>query len=99
MDLNIKLLKSPDGENHLIIITGERIDAEGLKKIFRQVEDTTQFLLNCKVLVDLEDASLRIEHKRFMYWSMDSVVICGIVTLDLHWCLRQISTLFSSWLC
>ena len=61
MDLNIKLLKSPDGENHLIIITGELIDAEGLKKIFRQVEETTQFLLNCKVLVDLEDASLRIE--------------------------------------
>jgi hypothetical protein len=61
MDLNIKLLKLPDGENHLIIITGELIDAEGLKKIFRQVEDTTQFLLNCKVLIDLENASLRIE--------------------------------------
>jgi hypothetical protein len=61
MNLNIKLLKSPDGENHLIIITGELTDAEGLKKIFRQVEDTTQLLLNCKVLVDLEDASLRIE--------------------------------------
>jgi len=61
MALNIKLLKSPDGENHLIIITGELIDAEGLREIFRQVEDTTQFLLNCKVLVDLEDASLRIE--------------------------------------
>jgi hypothetical protein len=61
MDLNIKLLKSPDGENHLIIITGELIDAEGLREIFRQVEETTQFLFNCKVLVDLENASLRIQ--------------------------------------
>ena len=60
MDLNIKLLKSPDGENHLIIITGERIDAEGLAEIFRQVEKTTEFLLDCNVLIDLEDASLRV---------------------------------------
>jgi hypothetical protein len=58
MDLNVKLLQSPEGRNHLIIIAGGLIDAEGLERIFRQVAETIQRLFNCKVLIDFEKANL-----------------------------------------
>jgi hypothetical protein len=61
MDLNVKLLQSPEGRNHLIIIAGGLIDTEGLERIFRQVAETVQRLFNCKVLIDLEKANLRPE--------------------------------------
>jgi hypothetical protein len=57
MDLNIKLLQSPDG-NHLIIITSGHIDIESLGDIICRVVETTQPLLNCKVLIDFEAATL-----------------------------------------
>jgi hypothetical protein len=63
MDLNVKLLESPDGRNHLIIISSGLIDAEGLERIFRQVAEIIQHQFNCTVLIDFERASLRIEPK------------------------------------
>ena len=61
MDLKVKSLRSPDGKNHLIIITGGLIDAEGLRRIFRQVAETIQHQFNCRILIDFEKANLRIE--------------------------------------
>jgi hypothetical protein len=61
MDLNVKLLQSPGGRNDLIIITGGLIDAEGLERIFRAVAETIQQLFSCKILIDFENANLRIE--------------------------------------
>ena len=58
MDLNIKLLRSPEGRNHLIIIVRGLIDAEGLKVIFRHAAETIQELFNCNVLIDFENANL-----------------------------------------
>jgi hypothetical protein len=63
MDFNVKLLESPDGRNHLIIISSGLIDAEGLERIFRQVAEIIQHQFNCTVLIDFERASLRIEPK------------------------------------
>lgn len=63
MDVNVKLLKSPDGKNHLIIITSGLVDAEGLERIFRQVAEIIQYQFNCTILIDFERASLRIEPK------------------------------------
>jgi hypothetical protein len=63
MDVNVKLLKSPDGRNHLIIISSGLIDAEGLERILRQVAEIIQHEFNCTVLIDFERASLRIEPK------------------------------------
>jgi len=57
MDLNIKLLQLPDG-NHLIIITSGLVDTESLGDIICRVVETTQPLLNCKVLIDFEAANL-----------------------------------------
>ena len=63
MDLNVKLLQSPGGRNHLIIISSGLMDAEGLERIFRQVAEIIQRQFNCTVLIDFEKASLRIEPK------------------------------------
>jgi hypothetical protein len=63
MDINVKLLKSSDGRNHLIMIISGVIDADGLERIFRQVAETVQHQFNCTVLIDFEKASLRIEPK------------------------------------
>jgi hypothetical protein len=61
MDLNVKLLRSPEGRNHLIIIVGGLVDTEGLERIFRQVAAIIHHLFNCKILIDFENANLRIE--------------------------------------
>jgi hypothetical protein len=62
MDLKIKFLQSQERGNHLIVITGGLIDAEGLEQIFRKIVETTQPLLSCKVLIDLEEAILKLEY-------------------------------------
>jgi hypothetical protein len=61
MDLKVKSLRSPDGKNHLIIITGGLIDTEGLQQIFRQVAETIRRQFNCRILIDFEKANLRLE--------------------------------------
>jgi hypothetical protein len=61
MDLNVKLLQSPDGKNQLIIVTGGLIDTEGLERIFRRVAETIQRLFDCQVLIDFAAAHLRLE--------------------------------------
>ena len=61
MDLNVKLLRSPEGRNHLIIIARGQIDAEGLELIFRQVAETIQELFYCTVLIDFENTNLRVK--------------------------------------
>ena len=63
MDLNVKLLESPDGRNHLIIISSGLIDAEALEEIFRQVTEIIQHHFDCKILIDFEKANLRINPK------------------------------------
>jgi hypothetical protein len=60
MDLTIKLLQSPGGGNHLIIIAGGLIDLEGLERILRMVTETAESLLHCKVVIDFGDAHLRL---------------------------------------
>jgi hypothetical protein len=62
MNLKIKLLQLPARGNHLIVIAGGIIDPAALEQIFRQVEEETQSLLDCKILIDLDGADLRLEH-------------------------------------
>lgn len=61
MDLKIKLLELPNGGNYLIVITRGIINAEGFEQIFRKVAETNQAVPNCKFLIDLEEASLRLD--------------------------------------
>src|SRR5918996_1741995 len=61
MDLKIKLLEWPEGGNYLILIARGLINAEGLERIFGKVAETSQGLLNCKFLIDLEGTTLTVE--------------------------------------
>jgi hypothetical protein len=61
MDLKIKLLEMPDAANYLIVITGGMVDAEGFERIFRKIAETSEFLLDCRSLIDVENATLRLD--------------------------------------
>ena len=61
MDLQIKLFSGLDRGNHVIIITRGSIDIEGFREIFRNVVNTTRSLLDCRVLIDLQDATYKLE--------------------------------------
>jgi hypothetical protein len=61
MDLQIKLFSGLDMGNYVIIITRGSIDIEGFREIFRNVVNTTRSLLDCKVLIDLQEATYRLE--------------------------------------
>jgi hypothetical protein len=61
MNLKIKLLQLPARGNHLIVIAGGIIDPAALEEIFRQVEEQTHSLLDCKILIDLDSADLQVE--------------------------------------
>jgi hypothetical protein len=61
MDFQIKLFSWPDRGNHLIMITRGIIDIKGFEQIFREVVTATQPLLDCKVVVDLQDTTCNLE--------------------------------------
>ena len=61
MDLQIKLFSGLDRGNHVIIITRGSVDIEGFREIFRNVVNTTRSLLDCRVLIDLQDATYKLE--------------------------------------
>jgi hypothetical protein len=61
MDLQIKLFSGLDRGNHVIVITRGLVDLDGLRQIFRNIVDTTRALLDCRVLVDLQDATYCLE--------------------------------------
>jgi hypothetical protein len=61
MDLQIKLFSGLDRGNHVIVITRGLVDIEGLRQIFRNIVNTTRSLLDCRVLVDLQDATYSLE--------------------------------------
>lgn len=61
MDLKIKLLEWPEGGNYLILIARGLINAEGLERIFGKVAETSQTVVDCKFLIDLEETTLTVE--------------------------------------
>jgi hypothetical protein len=61
MDLQIKLFSGLDRGNHVIVIIRGSVDIEGLRQIFRNIVNTTRSLLDCRVLVDLQDATYSLE--------------------------------------
>jgi hypothetical protein len=61
MDLKIKLLEMPGAANYLIVITGGMVDAEGFERIFRKIAETSESLLDCRSLIDVENATLRLD--------------------------------------
>ena len=56
MDFQVKLFSWPDRGNHLILITRGLLDIVALEQIFQEVTKVTHSLLDCKVMMDLQDA-------------------------------------------
>ena len=65
MDLHIKLVQLTERGNHLIVISRGLIDAAGFGQIFRKIAENIRSLSHCMVMVDLEDAELKIEDAEF----------------------------------
>ena len=61
MDFQIKLFSWPERGNHLIMITRGLLDMEALEQIFQEVTTVTRALLDCKVVIDLQDAVCTLE--------------------------------------
>jgi hypothetical protein len=57
MNYQIKLFHWPERGDHVIMIVRGFVEIEGFKQMFRKVGEMTQELSNCKVLVDLIDAT------------------------------------------
>jgi len=106
MDLQVKLFRGLRRGDHVIIITRGSIDIDGFKQIFRNIADTTQTLLDCRVLVDLQDSTYRldlpdvrafVENLRPEFWPPTNRVALVSVPDPHHYReLRTLSTLLSN---
>lgn len=63
MDFQLKVFSWPDRGNHLIVIIRGLMDAGGFAEIAQEVAKSTQFLQDCKVLIDLQDTTCSFESK------------------------------------
>jgi hypothetical protein len=61
MNFQIKLFNFPDAGNHVIVIARGLLDTNGCNQIFHKIAEMTQLLLDCKVMIDLQDATCTLE--------------------------------------
>jgi hypothetical protein len=61
MDLQLKLFRLHSEGTYLFTIAQGIMDVEGIKALFHEIAKGTQSLLYCKVLVDLVDATMRLD--------------------------------------
>jgi|SRR6516225_5748659 hypothetical protein len=60
MDYQVKSFSGLDRGNYIVVIARGSVDIVGLAELFDKTADATRSLLDCKVLIDLQDAILRI---------------------------------------
>lgn len=58
--LKTKLLELSGGSYYLIVIAQGEIDREALKRVFDEIETSSRPVLDCKVFIDFEKASLNV---------------------------------------
>jgi hypothetical protein len=61
MNLEIKLLRWPEGGNYVVAFCRGPLQWKGFRDIFRRVDRFTQPLSQCRVLVDMRDSSYMLE--------------------------------------
>lgn len=61
MDLQLKLFRLHTAGTYFFMIAQGIMDVEGIKALFHEIAKGTQSLLYCKVLVDLVDATVRLD--------------------------------------
>ncbi len=57
MNYQVKLFHWPERGDHVILIAGGFVDLNGFKQMFSKVGEITVSLSDCKVLIDLVDAT------------------------------------------
>ena len=61
MNLEIKLLRWPEGENYVVAFCRGSLQWEGFRNIFLRVDRFTQPLSQCRVLIDMRDSNYILE--------------------------------------
>jgi len=61
MDLQVRLFRLHTEGTYLFMIAQGIMGVEGIKALFHEIAKGTQSLLYCKVLVDLVDATMRLD--------------------------------------
>ena len=74
MNLEIKLLRWPEGGNYVVAFCRGSLQWEGFRNIFRRVDRFTQPLSQCRILIDMRDSNYILEFTEI------SVLIDHIVT-------------------
>ena len=69
MDLQLKLFRLHTAGTYFFMIAQGIMDVEGIKALFHEIAKGTQSLLYCKVLVDLVDATKRLD-----VWAVDDFI-------------------------
>ena len=65
MNFQLKLIRLPDKGNYVIMLAKGLIDGAAFNKILTEVSQATQPLLDCKVLIDLQDATVSFSPSDF----------------------------------
>jgi hypothetical protein len=81
MDVKIKLLELSEAGNYLIVIAQGIIEAEGFERLLRKVAETSESLFDCRVLIDLEAATLRVGGREIL--GLDRAVRCNLARRNL----------------
>jgi hypothetical protein len=61
MNLEIKLLRWPEGGNYVVAFCRGPLQREGFKDIFRKVDRFTQPLSRCRIMIDMRDSNYILE--------------------------------------
>ena len=76
MNYQVKLYHWPERGDHVILIARGFVDIDGFKQMFREVGEITASLSDCKVLIDLVDATYDLD-------PMDIKAFVSAITPDL----------------
>ena len=76
MNYQVKLFHWPERGDHVILIACGFVDIDGFKQMFRKVGEITASLSDCKVLIDLVDATYDLD-------LMDIKALVSAITPDL----------------
>jgi hypothetical protein len=76
MNYQVKLFHWPERGDHVILIACGFVDIDGFKQMFREVGEITASLSDCKVLIDLVDATYDLD-------PMDIKALVSAITPDL----------------
>jgi hypothetical protein len=61
MNLDIKLLRWAETGNYVLAFCRGSLEREGFKEIFRKVDQFTQGLSECRIMIDLRDSNYILE--------------------------------------